>query len=216
MRDRVASDAAQTEIRWTMAVCDQDFELLEALYDGELSAEEAAEMHRRIESEPELAEVAALARNDRELRVAAFASYEPDDAVADGFATRVLASLRTGLRLGGRVHRFAGLKYQVRPAVAAAALLLIGFGIGWMGRGGGDVVLPTVDAGPAEVALTDSTGQVMAIQKFQDPQQAQDFTDDLRRWRVWEQINREQQQVQPPPQHQKFRSGNLTYTADEF
>jgi hypothetical protein len=46
--------------------------------------------------------------------------------------------------------------------------------------------------------------------------QAQDFADDVRRWRVWEQLNREEQQIEPPSQYQDRRTGTVTYGSEEF
>jgi hypothetical protein len=108
-------------------VSEQDLELLEDCLDGELSPGESERLHARLEKEPELAEVLDELRGERAARSAVWASLEPSEGHANRFAERVIATAKRQ----ERKSRF----WQVgRFGSAAAACLVLGVFLGWIGR----------------------------------------------------------------------------------
>jgi hypothetical protein len=77
----------------------------------------------------------------------------------------------------------AKTRLRLRYAMAAAALIAIGFLVGWMGATGGK---SNVSAGEAayRVEILDESGQVMAVQKFGSLEKAREFSEDLRQWQI--------------------------------
>jgi hypothetical protein len=114
-----------------------------AYLDGELSPAEAREVLRRLAADP------AALRNVEELRgVSSLLGLYADEPVPEGFAERVLASVRGGE--GGAASRsgsFALLRGRALrvAAVAAAVLLAVGAGalLGRAGRPGGTPEAPS-------------------------------------------------------------------------
>jgi anti-sigma factor RsiW len=170
---------------------DIDLGLIDAYLDDALSPEEVERFDSRLSREPELASALHAARSQRAVRGAAWQSVRPTEAAADWLARRIVGEVRSRqrARIWGRWTRVAG---------AAAACLLFGFVAGWMGRGRADVpsgahVVPvsqvqsvahnsgvSVDAsGVYRVALTDDSGNVVAVQKFTKYEDARQFANDL-------------------------------------
>jgi anti-sigma factor RsiW len=196
-----------------MSVSESEIELLEAYLDGELPAEESATLRQRLQGDLALASAMESLSSDRLSRIAAFRSFEPSEAVAQ----------RVVMRIEGAVDResiWSGRLSKLRAVSAAAACILVGFIVGWVGRGTGangqqdnlflangtsanPVVAPPAAAnGPTAVSfpIRDQHGNVLGYQRFDSPQRANEFIDDLTRLQ-----QRQQQQLQ---------SGNLTYTSE--
>ena len=67
--------------------------------------------------------------------------------------------------------------------MAAAALIAVGFLVGWMGATGGKSNASAGEA-PYRVEILDESGQVMAVQKFGSLEKAREFSDDLQQWQI--------------------------------
>ena len=178
---------------------DPDFALLESYLDGELSPGEIADLDRRLRGEPELA--GALGRMSAEyaVRRAVWASLEPGKSEA----TRVARGAGISARQLDRRRQLGKLS---RLAGAAAACIAVGFLAGWVGRGntaaradtgrqvattGGAASAPAPQT-PAEpyvyqVALTDEAGNITAVQKFDNLEDARNFAADVGRWQARQQ-----------------------------
>ena len=148
---------------------DGDLELLEAMLDNELTAADREALQMRLAREPKLAVELEDLRSERKLRAEMFSSLEGgEDAVVE----RILAKIPP-----------RPAKSRLRYAMAAAACVVIGFMIGWMGATGSK---SNVNASPApyQVELRDETGQVMAVQKFWTLEKAREFSNDLEQWQM--------------------------------
>lgn len=108
-------------------VSDQDLELLEQYLDGALSPEETLRVEARLSDESELADALNELDDERTARAKVWSSLEPTQAQADKFAAKVRTAARRE-NLWGRVGHAA------RFGTAAAACLLLGVFIGWMGQ----------------------------------------------------------------------------------
>jgi anti-sigma factor RsiW len=180
-----------------MTELDADAERLEAMLDGELSAEQEGEVRARLEHDPALAARLEKFRQERALRQQVFARLQPSENDADRLLERVR---RAASRERTWERRLRGL----RLVGAAAACIVVGFMTGWMGRPGpsdnaGAGHAKVVHSQPASngggegayrVELTDEQGRVVAVQKFDTLDEARRFQDDLRQWQT------RQQQVQ--------------------
>ena len=100
---------------------------LELYLDGELSADDAAAVRRRLSADPAYAAALERLHADRLVRAAAYdliERHESDPAAAD----RVAAAAR---RLASRGR--AGVPLWAKVAAGMAACVLVGFGMGYMG-----------------------------------------------------------------------------------
>src|SRR4051812_36205481 len=168
-----------------MPVSETELEQLEAYLDGELPAGEEDALRARIESDGALsAEVEALSA-ERVVREAAFRSFEPSEAVARRLVMRVENQL-------DREKVWTGRLSKLRIASAAAACIVVGFIVGWVGRGtggGSDTNLfvsngastpvvstqtPQNTGGPTVVSfpIRDQYGNVLGFQRFDSQQRA--------------------------------------------
>ncbi|MFI5380032.1 MAG: anti-sigma factor family protein [Tepidisphaerales bacterium] len=153
-----------------------ELDILDTWLDGELGPIEAGELQQRLAANPELLAAQADLRRERELRAAHFAASEPTDAENHDFLNRVEANIARRRRWT-LYHQFA------RTAGAIAACVAIGFGIGWIGRGGpSSTANRTAPAPVYQVNISDESGRVLGVQPFSSPDQAREFSDDLRRW----------------------------------
>ena len=143
----------------TNMIDDGDLELLEAFLDDELTPAQDLQLRDRLTSEPTLASELEHLRAERKLRATMFSSLEGGE---EGVVDRILSAART---------------------MAAAALIAIGFLVGWMGATGGKSNAIAGEA-PYKVEILDESGHVMAVQKFQSLQKAQEFSDDLQQWQI--------------------------------
>ncbi|HEV8291363.1 MAG TPA: hypothetical protein VGP94_05550 [Tepidisphaeraceae bacterium] len=153
---------------------DGDLELLEALLDNELTAEQSEQLRARLANEPALAAELERLRSERKLRAEMFSSLEGgEEAVVE----RALSQIDV------RQERRSQQVRRLRYAMAAAALIVIGFLVGWMGATGGKSNAIAGEA-PYRVEIVDESGQVMAVQKFQSLEKAQEFSNDLQQWQI--------------------------------
>jgi anti-sigma factor RsiW len=199
-----------------MSVSDSELEQLEAYLDGELPADEEEALRGRIEADAALSAALEALTAERSVRASAYRSFEPTDAVTRRVVMRVEAAV-------DRQRVWSRRLSKLRIASAAAACILLGFLIGRTDRGAGtaqpDLFVrsgtqqnPAISpqpgrgvaapAGPTVVSLPirDQHGNVLGYQKFDSPQRANEFIEDITRLQ-----QRQQQQLQ---------NGNLTYTSD--
>jgi anti-sigma factor RsiW len=178
-----------------MPLSDDQFELLETYLDGELTTGEEDALRQRMSSEPELAQTLAALRSERETRLAIWKSCEPDGAAV----ARVVAHVEQQV---DRHNAWAYRMSRLRVPLAAAACILIGFSVGWLGRGSpapnpgtpGDALIAqggtpaagnitTVgNRGPVELPIVDEYGRVVATQRFATPEEAARFIEDCSAW----------------------------------
>src|SRR5258706_6159510 len=157
---------------------DGDLELLEALLDNELTAQQSEQLRTRLANEPELAAELEHLRAERTLRAEMFSSLEGgEEAVVE----RILA--KVGPAVPDVSGRAGPTRLRLKYAMAAAALIAIGFLVGWMGATGGKSNVSASQA-PYKVEILDESGQVMAVQKFQSLEKAREFSDDLQQWQI--------------------------------
>ena len=110
-----------------MSVSDSDIELLEAHLDGELSSAQDAVLRDRLSSDLDLASELIALRSDRTLRVEIFESFEPNDLQVKDLALAVRKQITREAVRGDhlRILRYIG---------SAAAVVLISFSAGWLGK----------------------------------------------------------------------------------
>lgn len=177
------------------AVDNDTHDTLQELLDGQLSPAAALEISRRLGADSALAQSLEQMEEDRDWRVQAWRSLEPDDAAAGQLAGAIISSVR-------RDDRRRRLMVWARgPAVAAACLAV--FAAGWVARGrtgGAGEGFSSISArsdqtwnfdasgaptrGMVNVAMTDESGRVIAVQRFNEIGQARQFADDLATWQA--------------------------------
>ena len=153
---------------------DEEIEKLETYLDGALPPAEAEEVCRRAAEDPALCAALDQLRAERAARAAAWNSYEPSPATAEAVAERTV-------QVAVRRDRNIRASRAARRATAVAACLALAFVGGWVARGR----VVERDAAPdntAQVALTDENGNVIAVQRFEDPRKARQFADDVDKW----------------------------------
>ncbi|HET6251078.1 MAG TPA: hypothetical protein VFE47_25550 [Tepidisphaeraceae bacterium] len=183
-------------------ITEADRNLLEAYLDDALSAWWVQRLDTRLTEEPLLARELDELKAQRAARIAAFNAIAPSEAEAGEFAGAVLASL-------DRRRRKTSMIRYVRLAAGVAACLVVGFAVGWAGRGRAVATRqvadthasPTVPAstpthvhndahlvihspkapepGQYQVAILDAEGNVVALQHFSKLEDARQFADDL-------------------------------------
>jgi anti-sigma factor RsiW len=160
-----------------MAVTETDLELLENYLDDALESAQVEALRARLSDDEHLRAAMEQIRRERAARKAFFASLEPDDATADALAARIRASIQ-------QRRRFINIAAPLRYFAAAAACVAIGF----FARGFFDHPRPANEAQNAplnatyQVTLRDQTGKIVAVQRFDSLQKAQEFATDLARW----------------------------------
>src|SRR5688572_23871510 len=210
-RDRVGGDEtdASEGVRGMPdmpVVTEQDLEQLEAYVDGELSTTDEDALRARIAAEPILGEAMRRVRADRDIRMAVWKGYEPNEAAV----TRLVA------KVDAAVDRNTNWSYKLstlKRVSAAAACIVLGVLIGRVGNqgavmpnspvaqapggaggagngnNGGGVRGPTMVSNPIEFPIVNEQGQPVGVQRFQTLREAQDFLEELNRFhRMQEQI----------------------------
>jgi anti-sigma factor RsiW len=173
----------------TSPIDDGDIELLEAFLDDELTPAQSQILRERFASEPGLENELEHLRAERKLRAGMFSSLEGgEEAVVE----RILAQTKSSAN-GGPA------KMQLRYAMAAAALVAIGFLVGWMGAMGGKSNVSASE--PYRVEIQDESGQVMAVQNFKTLEKAREFSDDLQQWQI---------------RQERLLNGQVTIYSDKF
>jgi len=169
-----------------MAVTRHDLETLEEYLDDALKPGDVEALRARLAEDEGLVAALGSVRAERSVRQGFFQSLEPDDAAVDALVARI----QSGVSRERRPNRFLR---PARYAVAAAACLAIGF----FARGSLDQrqAAPTDKVPVAakngvdlqavaayQVTLRDETGKVVAVQRFESLEKAQEFAADLARW----------------------------------
>lgn len=172
------------------AIGEFDLELLEDYLDDALSPAQVEHVARRLADEPELALAMHELRAARVLRTAAWRGLEPGEAAAADVARCVSSFVR-------RTERNRSVRRGVLVGGAAAAVVAL-FVAGWLLRGPiGAPAAPaarelnphaippqpalavTSPAAAFHVAVLDSQGNVIPVQKFSKADDARQFAQDL-------------------------------------
>jgi len=173
-----------------MAVNDNDLQLLQAYLDGEMPINECEGLWRRLAVEEELTAELDRLRAEAATRQVVWSSLEPNDDALTQLQDNILREAR-------RQEAHARFSGSLRSIIAAAACVMIGIGLGWMGHdhwaglwrgtivtathqaslGGGPG--PTLGGGKFVVPICDSSGRVVAAPQFNTFDEARQFIDDL-------------------------------------
>ena len=198
-----------------MFVNETDLELLESYLDQSLEAGEAATLRVRLDADAQLRGALDELRADREARRAYFATMEPEPAAMEKFFSRINDAIREAEMPEEKpVKRLvpAWLGWA-KYAVAAAACVGLGLLIRPMVDSGSPSPTKlavdqnsnhTVNVRPVsmyEVTLRDQTGAVIAVQRFDSIEKAQEFAGDLSRWQS---------------RSERLAAGKFVVTADRF
>jgi hypothetical protein len=163
-----------------MNVSDSDFSMLELMLDGELPEEAAETLRASMQHDKDLAAAWESLQTQRAARLTMWHEDQPSQQRANMVASRVMREIRVGQAWNrwGWVSRLVG---------TVAACVVLGFALGWYGRG-------TRSAGPAPMAqdtaadyrveLTDETGRAVAAQTFHSLDKAVEFANDVDQWRT--------------------------------
>ena len=138
-----------------MSVTDEQLEQLEAYMDGELHAEQEDVVRRQLESDSALVAALDMLRSERDVRGTVWRSYEPSDAAVQRLVMKVEQAVDRDMVWA---HRLA--KWRIPSA--AAACILIGFMVGWVGRG-----TPSSPGAPVGSGGIASSGEPNAILPIQ-------------------------------------------------
>ncbi len=111
-----------------MAVTDEQLGMLEAYIDGELPADQEDGLRKQLEADSELAGALEMVRGERTRRENFWRACEPDELTVQRLVMRVEAAVNRHAIWAYRLARW-------RIPSAAAACILIGFMVGWIGRG---------------------------------------------------------------------------------
>ena len=172
------------------AVTEQDLQQLEAYVDGELTTTEEDGLRARMAADPLLAEAMKAVRADRDIRMAVWKGYEPDEASISRLVARVDAGVDRNLAWA---HRLTNL----RRASAAAACILLGILVGRAGNqsgtmpagplaqvGGGAANAPTFVSNPSlDFPIVNESGQRVGTQRFHSIRERNEFLEELSRVR---------------------------------
>ena len=197
-----------------MTPTDTDLELLESYLDESLDVHDIEALRARLAADPHLAAALRQLRDDRTLRLSVLTAFEPDPAALDAFTTRLLRSVKNI-----PAPRRSWLQ-PLRYAAAAAAFIAIGFfarglldlrevsGGSSLGTSGRIVDLRNNNATPHlqeitvyQVTLRDDAGKVVAVQRFDSLDKAQEFAADCSRWQS---------------RNERLASNHFVVTADRF
>jgi len=182
-----------------MEITDEDFELLGTYLDGELPVVQCEALWRRLAAEPALAAELEGHRRDRTVRRQVWSALEPADDRVHDLQKRLASAAR-------RHDAFNQASRMARIVTTAAACIVFGFTIGWIGREKANhqqAVKPTPDnpqiqrivstdsnnpfvtsgssSGPYVVTVQDDLGQPIATQTFRTLQEAQNFAQAVNR-----------------------------------
>ncbi|MGD0139187.1 MAG: hypothetical protein ABSD28_09940 [Tepidisphaeraceae bacterium] len=174
-----------------MAVNDSDLELLHAYLDSELPVSECEGLWRRLAIERDLMGELDRLREDHAVRTMVWNSLEPDDSS--------IARLQAKLMRATRREDFTyWIGNAARIMASAAALILFGFTVGWLGRDRFNAVpnlanipsngshMAAAGSGPQlplaskyAVEVHDRTGKLVTVQQFDSMEDAQRFVHDI-------------------------------------
>jgi anti-sigma factor RsiW len=162
---------------------DPDLALLESYLDGELSAAELAALQQRLGGDTELSAALARLSSEYTVRQAVWSALEGTNAETE----RVTRGVKRAVRHVGFWER-SGNALRVGAAVAAC---LVCFVAGWVGRGTTATAANVPSTRPVaepglvyQVALTDEGGNITAVQKFDNLDEAKSFAADVGKWQA--------------------------------
>jgi len=176
-----------------MAVNDNDLDLLHEYVDGELPVAECEGLWRRLAIEREMAAELERLRSDHAVRAMVWKSLEPEESTVARLEAKIMRASR-------REDFISWAGNALRIGASAAALILFGISVGWMGKdryGGTPVVSHSsqtdvqhvassglgAGATPAtkyNVELRDRSGKLIApIQQFDSLEDARQFAHDV-------------------------------------
>ena len=189
-----------------MAVNEQDIETIERYLDDALDMAEVEALRARLTGDGDLVAALERIRAQRTVRKAVFAGYEPEDAAV----ARVAQFSSNLVKRRQRGERWRGGMRYVAAAAACVALGFFGRGLidsrdpapgsgGHMVAEGGHVNVEKVAS--YKVTLRDESGRVVAVQRFDSIEKAQEFAADLARWQS---------------HSERLASGRFVLTADRF
>ena len=174
-----------------MPLSDADLEMLESYLDGELSGSEGDALIDRLRREPQLASTMEQVKAQRSVRMMVWNSCEPSEESVERLMARVQKRVDSHWTWTSRLAR-------LRVVSGAAACILVGVLMGYLGRGRNAPPGPqnvtvtqaqpvanyagTPSDGAVEVPLVDEYGKVVAVQRFDSAAQAQEFIEDMRKW----------------------------------
>jgi anti-sigma factor RsiW len=174
------------------AISEHDLEQLELYVDGELTTTEEDALRARMAAEPILAEMMKAVRADREIRLAVWKSCEPSEPAVQRLIAHVDAAVDRNTVWSYRLR-------TLRRASAVAACVVFGILVGRVGNQG--AMMPgspdrngvsgqTMVSNPSivEYPIFGHNGRPVATQRFQSPREAQEFMEELNRFRAQEQI----------------------------
>src|SRR5580704_1564090 len=110
-----------------MAVNDNDLELLHEYVDGELPVAECEGLWRRLAIERDLMGELDRLRADHAVRTMVWNSLEPEESTVARLEAKIMRATR-------REDFMSWGSNILRITASAAALILFGFTVGWMGR----------------------------------------------------------------------------------
>jgi hypothetical protein len=171
-----------------MNVSDSDLAMLELMLDGELPEEAAETLRNSMQHDKDLAAAWDELQAQRSARLTIWHDDQPSQQRANMVASRVLRKIRLD-----RAWVRWGLSVQLGGAVAACVVM--GFGLGWYGRGTRPVaqspvvISPQSNMPPYRVELTDDQGRPVAAQPFQSLDQAMQFANDVNQWKTAQRHN---------------------------
>jgi hypothetical protein len=188
-----------------MAVARHDLEMLEEYLDDALEPGEVEALRARLAEDEGLVAALGDVGAERSARQAFYQSLEPVDGAVDALVARIRFDVT-------REHRPNRFLRPARYAVAAAACLAIGFFTrGWLDQRtavptdrGSVVAKNGVDlqaVAAYQVTLRDEVGRVVAVQRFESLEKAQEFAADLARWQS---------------RSERLAGGHFVMTADRF
>jgi anti-sigma factor RsiW len=171
-----------------MAVNDNDMELLHEYVDGELPVADCEGLWRRLAVERDLMGELEHMRADHAVRTMVWNSLEPEESTVARLEAKIMRATRREdfMSWGGNI---------LRIAASAAALILFGFSVGWMGRdrySGVPVVshssqntsqMASTDIAPAamkyNVYVRNPSGKLVTVEQFDSLEEAQQFKHDF-------------------------------------
>lgn len=157
-----------------------DLALLEAYLDGELSSAQVQSLQTRLQGDTDLTDALSRLSSDFTVRQAVWSSLEGTPAEAKRMGRRVASSLR-------RASLWERSKNSIRVGAAVAACLIC-FVAGWIGRGSTATAAkptpPADDPAIYQVAITDEQGNIAAVQKFDNLDEAKAFATDVGKWQA--------------------------------
>ena len=166
---------------------EQDIELLESYLDGQVSGAEKVALDARMASNAELAASMASLRQQRDLRMQAWTTYESSGDSAD----RIVAALQKRAEHRAWYVRILDYRQQIATAAACIAVFLIGWQWGHdagtyrmmpnavtPAQSVGLITqqqIPTGQSSVFEVRLTDPSGKLLRTERFRTLEEAQRF-----------------------------------------